>query len=190
MDNKENFSPEEQKAINKYSWLKTLFILINGIMLAYVNNAVKQGTYHLYLVTVLLIATTVITIMILITYFQKNRHITKYKSIYLASSVLMIFLFILHVFICKDYVMDIFAGERTIITSEYSVLWGYFHTEIDGEEIHLNLPDETIKKLHDNEYIDSEEIYNFNTGTYYYKKKAHIIYYPNSKILKDAFIED
>lgn len=190
MDNKEKFTPEEQKAINKYSCLKTWFLLANGITLCYVNNTFKQGTYHLYLVTALLIASTVITVMTLVTYFQKNRHIQKYKSRYSASTVLIIFLFMLHVFICKDYVMDIFAGEKTVITSEYSVLWGYFHTEIDGEEIHLNLPDETIKKLRENDYIDSGEIYNFDTSTYYYKKKAHVTYYPNSGVLKEAFIEE
>lgn len=191
MDNDNNFTPDEQKAINKYSWLNTLFILINGIILCYVNNTrIKAGTYHLYLVTALLIASTVITVMTVITYFRKNRHITKYKSRYLVSTVLIIFLFVLHVYICKDYTIDIFAGERTIVTSEYSTLWGYFHTEIDGEEIRLNLPDKTIKKLRENDYIDSEEIYNLNTSTYYYKKKVHIIYYPHSKVLKDAFIED
>ncbi|MDE6677974.1 MAG: hypothetical protein K2K02_02935, partial [Ruminococcus sp.] len=105
------------------------------------------------------------------------------------SLCLIIFLFMLHVFICKDYTIDIFSGEKTIVTSEYNTMWGYFHTEIDGEEIHLDIPNETIKKLRDNDYIDSEEIYNLNTNTYYYKKKAHVTYYPNSKILKNAFIE-
>ncbi|MDE6501720.1 MAG: hypothetical protein K2L10_06515 [Ruminococcus sp.] len=190
MENKEKFSPKEQKAINKYSLLNSLFLLVNGIILFYVNNThIKSGTYHLYLVTALLIVSTVITIMILVTYFQKNRYIQKYKSRYLVSLCLIIFLFMLHVFICKDYTADIFSGEKTIVTSEYNTMWGYFHTEIDGEEIHLDIPNETIKKLRDNDYIDSEEIYNLNTNTYYYKKKAHVTYYPNSKILKNAFIE-
>ncbi len=170
MENKEKFSPEEQKAINKYSLLNSLFLLINGIILCYVNNTrIKAGTYHLYLVTVLLVVSTVITIMILVTYFRKNRHIQKYKSRYLVSVILIIFLFMLHVFICNDYTADIFSGEKTIVTSEYNTMWGYFHTEIDGEEIRLDIPNETIKKLRNNEYIDSEEIYNLNTNTYYYK---------------------
>lgn len=189
MNNAENFTDAEQKAINKYSLLNSLFILVNGINLVYVNNTVKQGEYHLYLATALLIISAVITVMTVIVYFRKIRHIRKYRSKYLISVSLVIFLFLLHVFICKDYVIDIFAGEKTIVTSEYSVLWDYFYTEIDGEEIRINLKDETIAKLRDNEYIDSEEIYNFDTNTYYYKKKAHITYYPNSKLLKEAFVE-
>ena len=105
-------------------------------------------------------------------------------------TILCIILFVLHVYICKDYTIDIFAGEKTIITSEYSTLWNYFYTEIDGKEIHLDIPDETIKKLRDNDYIDGEEIYNLNTNTYYYKKKAHVTYYPHSKVLKDTFLEE
>lgn len=189
MNNIENFTDDEQKAMSKYSLLNSLFILVNGIILVYVNNTVKQGTYHLYIVTGLLIVSAVITLMIVIVYFRKIRHIRKYKSRYLTSVFLIIFLFALHVFICKDYVVDIFSGERTIVTSEYSVLWDYFHTEIDGEEIKLNLMDETLEKLRDNEYIDSEEIYNFDKGTYYYKNKAHVTYYPNSEIIKEVFVE-
>lgn len=189
MNNVENITPDEQKAISKYSLLNSLFILVNGINLVYVNNTVKQGTYHLYLATALLIVSAVITLMTVCTYFRKIRHIRKYKSRYLTFVSLTIFLFSLHVFICKDYVMDIFAGERTIITSEYSVVWDYFYTECDGEEIRINLKDETITKLRDNEYIDSEEIYDFDTGTYHYKNKVHITYYPNSKIVKEAFVE-
>lgn len=185
-----NFTPDEKKAMHKYSLLNSLFLFINGIILCYVNNTrIKAGTYHLYLVTILLIASTAITVMILVAYFRKNRHIRKYKSRYSISAFLTIFLFILHVFICIGYTADIFSGEKTIITSEYSVLWGYFHTEIDGEEIRLDIPDETIKILRENDYIDGEEIYNFNTGTYYYKKKAYITYYPHSKVLKNAFLE-
>ena len=186
----EKFTPDEQKSINKYSCLNSLFLLVNGIILLYVNNTVKQGEYHLYIVTALLIISAVITIMTVILYFRKNRHIRKYKSRYLISVSLIIFLFVLHVFICKDYVIDIFAGERTIVTSEYSVLWDYFYTEYDGEEIRLNLTDETVAKLRDNKYIDSEEIYNFDKGIYYYKKKVHVTYYPNSRILKEAFVEE
>lgn len=189
MNNVEKFTPDEKKAINKYSCLNSLFLLVNGINLAYVNNTVKQGAYHLYLVMALLIISAVITVMTVIVYFRKIRHIRKYKSRYLIAVSLIIFLFVLHVFICKDYVIDIFAGERTIVTSEYSVLWDYFYTECDGKEIRINLKDETIAKLRDNEYIDSDEIYNFDTNTYYYKKKAHITYYPNSKLLKEAFVE-
>lgn len=189
MNNVENLTPDEQKAISKYSLLNSLFLLVNGINLLYVNNTVKQGEYHLYLVTALLIISVVITVMTVIVYFRKIRHIRKYKSRYLIAVSLIIFLFVLHVFICKDYVIDIFAGERTIVTSEYSVLWDYFYTECDGKEIRINLKDETIAKLRDNEYIDSDEIYNFDTNTYYYKKKAHITYYPNSKLLKEAFVE-
>lgn len=190
MNNVENFNEDEQKAINKYSLLDSLFILVNGIILVYVNNTVKQGTYHLYLVTALLIISAVITSMTVVIYFRKIRHIRKYKSRYLISVFMIIFLFLLHVFICGDYVIDIFAGEKTIVTSEYSVLWDYFHTEIDGQEIRLDIPDETVAKLRNNEYIDSEEIYDFDTGTYHYKKKAHITYYPNSKLLKKAYIEE
>ena len=191
MNDKENFTPEEQKAINKYSFLSALFNLVNAIIIGYViNTHVKAGTYHLYLTTALLIISTAITIMILVSYFHKNRHIQKYKSRYSVSIVLIIFLFMLHVFICKDYTADIFTGEKTVITSEYSTLWGYFYTEIDGEKIKLDIPDETIKKLRDNDYIDGQEIYNWNTSTYYYKKKAHVTYYPHSKVLKDAFIEE
>ena len=191
MNDKENFTPEEQKAINKYSFLSALFNLVNAIIIGYViNTHVKAGTYHLYLTTALLIISTAITIMILVSYFHKNRHIQKYKSRYSVSIVLIIFLFMLHVFICKDYTADIFTGEKTVITSEYSTLWGYFYTEIDGEEIHLDIPDETIEKLRANDYIDGQEIYNWNTSTYYYKKKAHVTYYPHSKVLKDAFIEN
>ncbi|MDE5620398.1 MAG: hypothetical protein K2O29_02805 [Ruminococcus sp.] len=190
MNNVENFNEDEKKAIDKYSWLNSLFLLVNGIVLVYGNNTVKQGAYHLYLVTALLIISAVITAMTVVTYFRKIRYIRKYKSRYLISVSLIAFLFVLHVFICGDYVTDIFAGERTIITSEYSTLWGYFHTEIDGEEIRLDLTDKTLEKLRDNEYIDSEEIYNFDKGTYYYKKKVHVTYYPNSRILKEAFFEE
>lgn len=186
----EKFTEDEQKVINKYSWLNSLFLLVNGINLVYVNNTVKQGTYHLYLATALLIISAVITAMTVVAYFHKIRHIRKYKSRYLLSVSMIIFLFLLHVFICGDYVKDIFSGERTIVTSEYSVLWDYFYTEYDGEEIRINLTDETVAKLRDNEYIDSEEIYNFDKGTYYYKNKVHITYYPNSKVLKEAFVEE
>ncbi|MDE6798228.1 MAG: hypothetical protein K2J36_09495 [Ruminococcus sp.] len=191
MNDNEKLTPEEHKTINKFSWLYTLFISVNGIILFYVNNThVKTGTYHLYLITALLIVSTAITIMILVSYFHKNRYIQKYKSRYSVSIVIIIFLFMLHVFICKDYTADIFTGEKTVITSEYSTLWGYFYTEIDGEEIRLDIPDETIEKLRANDYIDGQEIYNWNTSTYYYKKKAHVTYYPHSKVLKDAFIEE
>lgn len=190
-DEKEcKFNVDEQKAINKYSLLNSLFIFVNGIILVYVNNTVKQGAYHLYLVTALLIISAVITVMTVVTYFRKIRHTGKYKSRYLISVSLIVFLFLLHVFICRDYVKDIFSGERTIVTSEYSVLWDYFYTEYDGEEIRINLTDETLEKLRNNEYIDSEEIYNFDKGIYYYKKKVHITYYPNSRILKEAFVEE
>ncbi len=190
MADNEKFTDDEQKAINKYSWLSTLFILVNGIICFYVINTVKQGTYHLYLVTALLIVSAVITVMIIVSYIRKIRHITKYKKRYLITTIFFVLIFAFHFYVCRDYVTDIFSGEKTIITSEYSTLWGYFHTEIDGEEIRLDLTDETIKKLRDNEYIDSEEIYNFSTGTYYYKKKAHLTYYPHSQVLKDVFVEE
>lgn len=189
MNNIENFTDDEQKAMSKYSLLNSLFILVNGIILVYVNNTVKQGTYHLYIVTGLLIVSAVITLMIVIVYFRKIRHIRKYRTRYSVCFYLLVFLFALHVFICKDYVVDIFSGERTIVTSEYSVLWDYFHTEIDGEEIKLNLTDKALEKLRDNEYIDSEEIYNFDKGTYYYKNKVHVTYYSNSEIIKEVFVE-
>jgi len=189
MNNKETFTPDEQKAISKYSWLNTFLILVNGIICFYVINTVKQGTYHLYLVTALLIISAVITVMTVVAYFRKNRHIAKYRKRYLIFTAFSVLISVFHFYVCKDYVIDIFSGEKTIITSEYNTLWDYFHTEIDGEEIRLNLTDETIKKLRDNEYIDSEEIYNLNTSTYYYKKKAHVTYYPHSKVVKEAFIE-
>ena len=72
MNNKEKFTPEEQKAINKYSWLISLFILLNGIILFYVNNTrIKAGTYHLYLVTLLLVVSTFMTKYITMLYFRK-----------------------------------------------------------------------------------------------------------------------
>lgn len=185
-----NITPDEQKDINKYSLLSALFNLVNGIILCYVNNTrIKAGTYHLYLVTLMLVILTFITVYITMLYFRKLKKIKKHRKRYRFLTILYIILFVLHVYICIGYTADIFTGEKTIITSEYNVSWGYFYTEIDGEEIHIDMPDETIKKLRDNEYIDSEEIYNLNTNTYRYKKKAHVTYYPHSKVLKEAFIE-
>ncbi|MCM1314012.1 MAG: hypothetical protein NC040_08120 [Muribaculaceae bacterium] len=191
MDNKEKFTPEELKTINKYSWLSALFNLVNGIILCYVNNTrIKVGTYHLYLVTMLFVVSTFLIVYITMLYFRKLKKIKNHRKRYNVLTILCIILFVLHAYICTGYTADIFTGEKTIITSEYSTLWGYFHTEIDGEEIRLDIPDETIKKLRENDYIDGEEIYNFNTNTYYYKKKAHVTYYPHSKVLKNAFIEE
>ncbi|MDE6424951.1 MAG: hypothetical protein K2K89_02270 [Ruminococcus sp.] len=187
----EKFTPEELKTINKFSWLISLFNLVNGIILCYVNNTrIKAGTYHLYLVTLLLVVSTFLIVYITMLYFRKLKKIKNHRKRYRFITILCIILFVLHVSICIGYTADIFTGEKTIITSEYSTLWGYFYTEIDGEEIRLDIPDETIKKLRDNDYIDGEEIYNFNTNTYYYKKKAHVTYYPHSKVLKNAFIEE
>lgn len=191
MSYKEKFIPEELKAINKYSLLSALFNLVNGIILCYVNNTrIKAGTYHLYLVTLSLVVSTFLIVYITMLYFCKLKKIKNHRKRYSSITILCIILFVLHVYICIGYTADIFSGEKTIITSEYSTLWGYFHTEIDGEEIRLDIPDETIKKLRDNEYIDSEEIYDLNTNTYRYKKKSHVIYYPHSKVLKDVFIEE
>ena len=191
MSYNEKFTPEELKAMHKYSFLSALFNLVNAIIIGYVTNTrIKAGTYHLYLVTLLFIISAFMTVYIIILYLRKLNKIKKYRKRYRVLTVLSVIMFVLHVYICTDYTADIFTGEKTIITSEYSTLWGYFYTEIDGEEIRLDIPDETIKKLRDNEYIDSEEIYNWNTNTYYYKKKAHVTYYPHSKVLKDAFIEN
>lgn len=185
-----NFTPDEQKAIYKYSLLNSLFLLVNGIIIAYVNNVrIKDGTYHLYLVTLLLAVSTAIIIYKLVIYFRRLKKIKKYRKRYCILNIVCVLLFALHIDICIGYTADIFCGARTIVTSEYSTLWGYFYTETDGEEIHLDMPDETLKMLRDNEYIDGEEIFDFNTGTYRYKKKAHVTYYPHSKVLKEAFIE-
>lgn len=187
----EKFTPDEQKAINKFSLLNSLFIFINGIVL-YINNSkfVKTGAYNLYIATALMTASVIITIMALVLYFRKLKNITNYRNRYAVCNILYVILFVCHVFICKDYVIDIFSGEKTVITSEYNARYGYFYTEDNGEEIKINLTDEMAEILLNNELIDSEEIYNFDTGTYYYKKKAHITYYPNSKVLKDAFVEE
>lgn len=191
MDNKETFTPDEQKAIDKYSLLCALFNLVSGIIIFYENSVkIKVGTYHLYIVTLLLIISTVMTIYMTVIYFRRLRKIKKYRKRYCIFNIIYVFLFVLHVYICIDYTADIFSGTRTIITSEYSTLWGYFYTEIDGEEIHLDMLDETIEKLRNNEYIDGEEIFDINTSTYHYKKKAHVTYYPHSKVLKEAFVEE
>lgn len=191
MDNKETFTTEEQKTIDKYSLICALFNLIGGIIICYVNNVkIKVGTYHLYLVTLLFIISTITIIYMNVIYFCKLRKIKKYRKRYCILNTICVLLFALHCIICIDYTADIFSGTKTIVTSEYSTLWGYFYTEIDGEEIHLDMPDETIKILRDNDYIDGEEIFDINTSTYRYKKKAHVTYYPHSKVLKNAFVEN
>ena len=191
MNNKETFTPEEQKAIYNSSLLNSLFLLVNGIILAYVNNThIKTGTYHLYLATLLLIASAVIIIYKFVIYFRKLKKIKKYRKRYVFLNIVCVLLLAIHVDICIGYTADIFSGTKTIVTSKYSTLWGYFYTEIDGEEIHLDMPDETIKMLRENDYIDGDEIFDINTSTYYYKKKAHVTYYPHSKVLKNAFVEN
>lgn len=165
MDNKETFTPDEQKTIDKYSLLCALFNLVSGIIICYVNNVkIKVGTYHLYLVTLLLVVSAIIIIYMNIIYFHKLK---KYRKRYRIFNIIYVFLFALHCIICIDYTADIFSGTKTIVTSEYSTLWGYFYTEIDGEEI-----------------------FDINTSTYRYKKKAHVTYYPHSKVLKDVFVEN
>lgn len=191
MDSKEMLTSDEQKAIDKYSFLYALFNLISGIIICYVNNIrIKTGTYHLYLATLLLIVSTVMTTYMTVIYFRRLRKIKKYHKRYSILNIICMFLFALHFIICIDYTADIFSGTKTIATSDYSVLWDYFYTESDGEEIHLDIPYETIKELRNNEYIDSEKIYDFKTNTYRYKKKAHVTYYPHSKVLKEAFLEE
>ncbi|MCM1505919.1 MAG: hypothetical protein NC177_02110 [Ruminococcus flavefaciens] len=191
MDNKETFTPDEQKSIDKYSLLCALFNLVSGIIIFYVNNVkIKTGIYHLYLVTLLLVVSTVMIIYMTVIYFRKLKKIEKYRKRYFILNTICVLLFALHCITCISYTADIFSGEKTIVTSEYSTLWDYFYTEIDGEEIHLDMPDETLNILRDNDYIDGEEIFDFNTSTYRYKKKAHVIYYPHSKVLKEVFVEE
>lgn len=80
MDNKEIFTTEKQKAIDKYSWLCALFNLINGIIIFYENNVkIKAGTYHMYLITLLLIALAIIIIYMNVIYFRRLRKIKQYR---------------------------------------------------------------------------------------------------------------
>ena len=190
-DKKENeFTEKENKAITAGSYLISFFALFQGFFCLFHNSHVNVGKHVLYIFSGITVAMIIISIVYFILFFKILRKIKKYCFRYSIILLLVIVMISGIIYIGSDYVIDIFAGTKTITTNEYIMPLKkntYIRfIDADGNKVGIFLSKEIAEELEtnpvfeDNSWSENNLLYHENTIT--------IEYYPNSKVLLEVNI--
>lgn len=188
-DNSKTFTEKEKKFISAASWLPSLAVFFQGIIILIINIFDRIGSLYLYsyIAAVGLFAISVLSYLVL--YIIGLRKIKPYLLRYTALAVLLALLLAMHCYVAAGSVVDAFCGSKIVTTAEYSVYRNENLVIYDGsKEIQLEIPKDIALQLRDkslNTEISLSENYLIN-----HSSSIKVEYYPNSKIFLSVDIGD
>lgn len=184
MDNKSEkieFSEKEERMITIAALLVPIVMLFNGVLSLLMNTFDKIGKIYLYSCIADFCLLVISIIWYLVLFITDLRKIKPYRLKYSVIAVILALLLAMHFYWVKDFIVDVFTGSKTVISSEYSVYGNDKLVIYDGnEEIKLEIPEEIAAQLHDKSLSSETSL----SDNYLINHSSSITveYYPNSKV--------